>query len=83
MINVNMTKARDIWRDKIRAERKPKLEKLDVDYMRAVEADDATEKAAIATKKQVLRDATSDPAIDAATTPEALKLVRPAALDAD
>jgi hypothetical protein len=81
MITVDMPKARDIWRDKIREERKPKLEQLDVDFMRAVEADDATEKAAIATKKQALRDATSDPAIEAATTPEALKLVRPSALD--
>lgn len=81
MITVDMPKARDIWRDKIREERKPKLEQLDVDFMRAVEADDATEKAAIATKKQALRDATSDPAIEAAATPEALKLVRPAALD--
>ena len=81
MITVDMPKARDIWRDKIREERKPKLDKLDVDFMRAVEADDATEKAAIATKKQALRDATDDPAIEAATTPEALKLVRPAALD--
>ena len=83
MITVDMPKARDIWRDKIREERAPKLEQLDVDFMRAVEADDATEKAAIATKKQALRDATDDPAIEAATTPEALKLVRPAALDAD
>jgi len=83
MINIDMTKAKEIWRDKIREERKPKLEKLDVDYMRAVEADDATEKAAIAAKKQALRDATSDPAIDAATTPEALKQVRPSALDAE
>ena len=76
-----MPKAHDIWRDKIREERKPKLEQLDVDFMRAVEADDATEKASIATKKQAIRDATSDPAIETATTPEALKLVRPSALD--
>lgn len=81
MITVDMSKARNIWRDKIREERKPKLEQLDVDFMRAVEADDATEKAAIAAKKQALRDATDDPAIEAATTPEALKQVRPAALD--
>ena len=77
MITVDMTKAKDIWRDKIREDRKPKLAELDVQYMRAVESDDATEKAAIATKKQSLRDATADPRIDAATTPDELKLVDP------
>ena len=77
MINVNMTKAKDIWRDKIREDRKPKLAELDVQYMRAVENDDATEKAAIATKKQTLRDAPADSRIDAATTPDDLKLVDP------
>ena len=77
MITVDMTKAKDIWRDKIREDRKPKLADLDVQYMRAVENDDATEKAAIATKKQSLRDATADSRIDAATTPDELKLVDP------
>ena len=77
MINVNMTKAKDLWRDKIREDRKPKLAELDVQYMRAVESDDATEKAAIATKKQALRDAPADSRIDAATTPDELKLVDP------
>ena len=77
MISVDMTKAKEIWRDKIRADRKPKLAELDVQYMRAVENDDATEKAAIATKKQALRDATADSRIDAATTPDELKLVDP------
>jgi len=33
MITVDMTKAREIKRDMIRAERKPLLEKLDVEYM--------------------------------------------------
>ena len=77
MINVDMTKAKEIWRDKIRADRAPKLKQLDVDFMRAVEADDATEKAAIATKKQALRDATNDARIDAATTPDELKQIDP------
>lgn len=77
MITVDMTKAKHIWRDKIREDRKPKLAELDVQYMRAVENDDATEKAAITTKKQTLRDATADSRIDAATTPDELKLVDP------
>lgn len=81
MITVNMDKARDIKRDMIREERKPILEALDVQYMRATEVQDVALMAEVAAKKQALRDATKDPAIDAAATPEELKAVRPQALD--
>jgi len=80
-IGVNITKAKDIWRDKIREERKPKLEALDVEFMRAVEAGDTDAQATISAKKQALRDATDDPVIEAATTVTELKSARPAALD--
>jgi len=80
MITVDMTKAREIKRDMIRAERNPLLEKLDVEYMRAQEAGDTTLQQEIAAKKQALRDATVDPVIDAATTPDELKAATPAAL---
>jgi len=77
MIKVNMDKAREIKKDMIRADRKEKLEALDVEFMRAVERGDTESQANIAAKKQVLRDATDDPAITAATTPEELKNVVP------
>lgn len=80
-LSVDMVKARNIHRDKLRALRAPKLDKLDVEYMRADEAGDAAKKTDIATKKQQLRDVTADPAIEAAATPEDLKAVRPAILD--
>jgi len=80
MITVDMTKAREIKRDMIRAERKPLLEKLDVEYMRAQEAGHTALQQEIAAKKQALRDATVDPVIDAATTPDELKAATPAAL---
>jgi len=80
MITVDMTKAREIKRDMIRAERNPLLEKLDVEYMRAQEAGDTALQQEIAAKKQALRDATVDPVIDAATTPDELKAATPAAL---
>jgi len=83
MISVDMTKAREIKRDMIRAERKPLLEKLDVEYMRAQEAGDTQKQALIAEKKQSLRDVTADPAIDAATTPDELKAVRPDVLETE
>lgn len=80
MIKVNMTKAVEIKKDMIRAERAPILDQLDVEFMRAVEAGDSEKQAEIAAKKQALRDATKDPAITAAKTPDELKAVIPAAL---
>lgn len=80
MITVNMTKALEIKKDMIRAERKPKLEELDVQFMRAVESGDTDLQAEITTKKQALRDATDDPILSNAKTPEELKKATPAAL---
>ncbi len=80
MITVNMTKAVEIKKDMIRQERAPKLEALDVEFMRAVEQGDTEAQATIAAKKQALRDATDDPAITAATAPDELKAVVPTAL---
>jgi len=73
MINIDMDKARDIHRDKVRAARNPKLAAKDVDFMRAVESGDTDTQATVAAEKQALRDAPAAAAIDAATTPEELK----------
>ena len=81
MITVNMTKAREIKKEQLRQERKPLLEKLDVQYMRAIESGDTDEQASIATKKQQLRDITADAGITNATTADQLKAVRPNILD--
>jgi hypothetical protein len=77
MINVNMTKAREITKELIRKDRTPKLEALDVSFMRAVEQGDVEAQTSIAAEKQTLRDATDDPRIANATTPEDLKLIIP------
>lgn len=79
-VKVDMPKARNIHRDRLRAARRPKLEALDTEYQRADEAGDAKAKAAIAERKQELRDVTADPAIEAAQTPAELAAVRPAIL---
>jgi hypothetical protein len=76
-VTVDMTKAREIWRNKIREARAEKLKALDVQYQRADEEGDADAKAAVVAKKKALRDAPADPAIDAATTVEELKKVWP------
>ena len=70
-VEIDMAAARDIHRDNLRAERKPLLEALDVAYMRALEDDTGTVN--ITAEKQVLRDVTADPRIDAAATPDELK----------
>jgi len=62
---VDMTMAKEIHRDQIRYARETKLAELDVEFQRAQEtgADTST----IVAKKQALRDAPADSAIDAAT----------------
>jgi|TARA_Y100000310_G_scaffold38298_1_gene35907 hypothetical protein len=70
-IIININKAKEIWKDKIRAARKPKLEELDVEYMRAQEIGSDT--SAIITKKQELRDYPSQ--VDSATTTDEIKSV--------
>lgn len=57
-IVINISKAKEIWKDKFRAARKPILEKLDVEYIRALEASDTQKQQEIAAKKQELRDIT-------------------------
>lgn len=78
VISVDMAKARDIWRDKIRLARIPEFARLDAEFMRALET--GADTSSIVAQKQALRDATADPAIEAAQTPEQLKLVQPAGL---
>jgi len=81
MIKINMDKAREIKKNIIREERKPLLEKLDIEFMKAFEAGDAEKIEEIKKKKQALRDATTDPLILSASDPQELKEVRPAILN--
>ena len=76
----HMPGVREKDRELRRRARVPKLAALDVEFMRALEKNDKTAAAAVATKKQVLRDVTADPAIEAALTPEALMAAWPAIL---
>jgi hypothetical protein len=74
-LRVDMDEARRIHRDRIRAARAPKLQELDIQYMRASETGAAVDE--ILSRKRALRDATIDPRIDAAETPEELKSIWP------
>ena len=68
-IQININKAKDITKDKLRAERKPLLEKLDVDFIKAQEV--GADTSAIVAEKQRLRDITKQ--VDSMTTVEELK----------
>jgi len=68
---VDMAKAREIHKTKIREARKPLLDELDVEFQKALETGASTTN--IVAKKNALRDAPADSAIDAATDEAALK----------
>ena len=71
IVTIDMPKAKAIHKDKIREARVKKLAELDVDFQRALETGASTTD--IVTKKQALRDAPADSAIDAATDVAGLK----------
>lgn len=73
----NMTKARQIWKEKIRFDRYKKFKELDILSQRALESNDSVALADIAAQKQILRDAPNNPAIDTAATIEELKELYP------
>ncbi len=67
----DMAKAKEIHKANIREARQPLLTSLDVDFQKAQETGASTTD--IVAKKQALRDAPADSAIDAATTEAELK----------
>lgn len=68
-ITVNITKAKEITKDRLRVERKPLLEALDIEYIKAQET--GADTTAIVAEKQRLRDITLT--VDSMTTVEQLK----------
>jgi hypothetical protein len=74
---VHMDRARAIHRDMLRRARAPKLAALDIEYQKADEAGNAEAKQRVSAGKKLLRDATADPKIDAAITPDELKSLWP------
>ena len=65
-IDVDITKAKAITKDRLRLDRKPLLEAQDVAFMKAQEAGTST--SAIVTEKQRLRNITGDYVDDMTTT---------------
>ena len=73
MITIDMTKAKEIAKNNLRAERAPVLASLDVQFMRAVESGNTELQTAIAAQKQALRDITAHESIVNAEDADTLK----------
>ena len=68
-INIDITKAKAITKNRLRADRTPLLEAQDILFMKAQEAGTST--SAIVTEKNRLRDITNQ--VDSMSTTDALK----------
>jgi len=71
IIKTDMAKAREIHKDRIRNVRTLKLAELDIEFQKALETSSSTTD--IVSKKQALRDAPADSAIDSASNEAELK----------
>ena len=72
MITVNFDKAKTVTADRLRQERMPKLQDLDVQYQRALQT--GADTADIVAQKQLLRDLPAQ--VDSCTTLTELKNLR-------
>ena len=72
MITINLDKAKEITKDRLRADRKPLLEAQDVKFMQAQETESDT--TAIVAEKQRLRDITKK--ADTCKTTDELKALK-------
>ncbi len=68
-ITINLGKAKDVTKERLRQERKPLLEAEDIKFMQAQESGSDT--SAIVAEKQRLRDITNQ--VDSCTTTDELK----------
>ena len=77
MIIIDIHKAKEVWKDKIRQARTSALEKLDVDFIKAQEQ--SLDTTSIVADKQTLRDLPSQ--VDTANSIEEIKAVWNSLLD--
>jgi hypothetical protein len=72
---IDIELAKEVKKNRLRRQRKPLLEALDLQYMRASESNDSEKMAEIVAMKQALRDITSAAELINATTLEQIKQV--------
>ena len=80
---VNLTKAKEIWKNKIRQARKPILEKLDVEYIKALENEDSRKVKEVVSLKKELRDITDSKELSKAKSAKDIKSFWPSILQTD
>ncbi len=71
MITINLTKAKEITKERLRVERKPLLEEQDILFMKAQE--EGSDTTAIVAEKKRLRDITKS--TDSCSTTDELKVL--------
>jgi len=71
IIKTDMAKAKELHKQNIRIEREPLLAALDIEFQKALET--SADITSIVSKKQALRDAPNNSAIDSSTTETELK----------
>jgi hypothetical protein len=71
MIIIDITKAKEVWKDKIRQARTSALAKLDIDFIKAQEQ--SLDTTSIVADKQTLRDLPNE--VDTANSIEEIKAV--------
>lgn len=75
-ISVDMPRARDLQRDRLRLARAERFPELDAAFLSATEDGNMDAQRSIALVKRRLRDAPAHPAIDAAATPDELAAIK-------
>ena len=79
-LTVDMDKAKEIHKGRLRKAREPVLAALDVEFMRALEQGNAAKQSEVSRKKQELRDVTNAPQLVNARTPDELREFWPESL---
>lgn len=77
IIVIDIEKAKNVWRNRMRQARNPIMIALDAEYFRALEEGNTNKQKEIANKKKLLRDVTKLPELDAAKTVEEIEAVWP------
>ena len=78
---IDLERAKDVWRNKMRPVRDARLKQLDLAWMQAMERGDAAAAAAVAAQKQELRDITKRDELKYAKSLAEVKAFWPAVLN--
>lgn len=78
---IDITRAKDIWKNKVRVARNKRLQELDIEWMKAMEQGEISKATAIANQKKTLRDITDREEITNASSVQELESFWPDILE--